>query len=124
MSHPLILIDASGWLFRAYHALPPLTTAKGEHTGAVLGFTNMLRKLFKDYTPDEIAVVFDAPGKTFRDEIYSAYKANRDATPEDLNAQFPLIAEVVRAMGLPLLAIAGVEADDVIGTLAQRGGAA
>ncbi len=124
MSQPLVLIDASGWLFRAYHALPPLTTAKGEHTGAVLGFTNMLRKLFKDYAPDEIAVVFDAPGKTFRDEIYSDYKANRDATPEDLNAQFPLIAEVVRAMGLPLLAIAGVEADDVIGTLARQAEAA
>ncbi len=120
MSHPIVLIDASGWLFRAYHALPPLTTAKGEHTGAVLGFTNMLRKLFKDYAPEEIAVVFDAPGKTFRDEMYSEYKATRDATPEDLNAQFPLIAEVVQAMGLPLLAIPGVEADDVIGTLARQ----
>ncbi|HZR34737.1 MAG TPA: DNA polymerase I [Nevskia sp.] len=120
MSHPLILIDASGWLFRAYHALPPLTTARGEQTGAVYGFTNMLRKLFKDYAPEEIAVVFDAPGKTFRDEIYTEYKANRDATPEDLNAQFPLIAEVVQAMGLPLLAVPGVEADDVIGTLAKQ----
>ncbi|MBV8063739.1 MAG: DNA polymerase I [Nevskia sp.] len=124
MTHPLVLIDASGWLFRAYHALPPLTTARGEHTGAVLGFTNMLRKLFKDYAPEEIAVVFDAPGKTFRDEIYTEYKATRDATPEDLNAQFPLIAEVVQAMGLPLLAIAGVEADDVIGTLAAQARAA
>ncbi|HWY24967.1 MAG TPA: DNA polymerase I, partial [Nevskia sp.] len=124
MTHPLILIDASGWLFRAYHALPPLTTAKGEHTGAVLGFTNMLRKLFKDYAPEEIAVVFDAPGKTFRDEMYAEYKANRDATPEDLSSQFPLIAELVQAMGLPLLAIAGVEADDVIGTLAQQARAA
>jgi len=123
-AHPLVLIDASGWLFRAYHALPPLTTARGEQTGAVYGFTNMLRKLFKDYAPEEIAVVFDAPGKTFRDEIYTEYKANRDATPEDLSAQFPLIAEVVQAMGLPLLAIPGVEADDVIGTLAQQARAA
>jgi DNA polymerase-1 len=124
MSRPLILIDASGWLFRAYHALPPLTTAHGEHTGAVLGMANMLRRLLRDYAPDEIAVVFDAPGKTFRDEIYTEYKANRDATPEDLGAQFPLIAELVQAMGLPLLAIAGVEADDVIGTLASQAEAA
>ena len=123
-SHPLVLIDASGWLFRAYHALPPLTTARGEQTGAVYGFSNMLRKLLKDYAPQQIAVVFDAPGKTFRDELYPEYKANRDATPEDLNAQFPMIAELVEAMGLPLLAIAGVEADDVIGTLAKQADAA
>ena len=121
---PLILIDASGWLFRAYHALPPLTTARGEHTGGVLGMANMLRRLLKDYAPEEIAVVFDAPGKTFRDEIYSEYKANRDATPEDLSAQFPMMAELVQAMGLPLLAITGVEADDVIGTLASQADAA
>ncbi|MDB5974031.1 MAG: polymerase, partial [Nevskia sp.] len=121
---PLILIDASGWLFRAYHALPPLTTARGEHTGGVLGMANMLRRLLKEYTPEEIAVVFDAPGKTFRDEIYPEYKANRDATPEDLSAQFPMIAELVQAMGLPLLAIVGVEADDVIGTLASQADAA
>ena len=123
-SRPLVLIDASGWLFRAYHALPPLTTPRGEHTGAVLGMANMLRRLLKDYAPEEIAVVFDAPGKTFRDEIYSEYKANRDATPEDLSMQFPMIAELVQAMGLPLLAIAGVEADDVIGTLASQADAA
>ena len=121
---PLILIDASGWLFRAYHALPPLTTARGEHTGGVLGMANMLRRLLRDYAPEEIAVVFDAPGKTFRDEIYTEYKANRDATPEDLSAQFPMIAELVQAMGLPLLAITGVEADDVIGTLASQADAA
>ncbi|MFI4979832.1 MAG: DNA polymerase I, partial [Nevskiales bacterium] len=121
---PLILIDASGWLFRAYHALPPLTTARGEHTGGVLGMANMLRRLLRDYAPEEIAVVFDAPGKTFRDEIYSEYKANRDATPEDLSSQFPMIAELVQAMGLPLLAIVGVEADDVIGTLATQADAA
>lgn len=123
-TRPLILIDASGWLFRAYHALPPLTTARGEHTGGVLGMANMLRRLLKEYTPEEIAVVFDAPGKTFRDEIYTEYKANRDATPEDLSAQFPMIAELVQAMGLPLLAIVGVEADDVIGTLAKQADAA
>jgi DNA polymerase-1 len=124
MTHPIILIDASGWLFRAYHALPPLTNAHNEPTGAVYGMANMLRKLMKDYAPEEIAVVFDAPGKTFREEIYAEYKANRDATPEDLTAQFPMIVELVQAMGLPLLHVAGVEADDVIGTLARQAEAA
>ena len=118
---PLILIDASGWLFRAYHALPPLTNMQGEPTGAVFGMLNMLKRLQKDYAPEHIAVVFDAPGKTFRDEIYAEYKANRDATPEDLKFQWPIIITLVEALGLPVLSVVGVEADDVIGTLAKTG---
>jgi DNA polymerase-1 len=118
--HPVVLIDASGWLFRAYHALPPLNNAKGEATGAVFGMTNMLKRLLRDYQPEHLAVVFDAPGKTFRDEIYAHYKATRQETPEDLSAQFPVIVEMVRAMGLPVLQVVGVEADDVIGTLARQ----
>jgi DNA polymerase-1 len=117
---PVILIDASGWLFRAYHALPPLTNSAGQPTGAIFGMVNMLRRLLREYRPARIAVVFDAPGKTFRDEIYAEYKAHRDETPEDLSVQFPGIVEVVHALGLPLLQIDGVEADDVIGTLARR----
>jgi DNA polymerase-1 len=124
MSHPVVLIDASGWLFRAYHALPPLTNSRGEPTGAVYGIITMLRRLLREYQPEEIAVVFDAPGKTFRDELYAEYKANRDETPEDLSAQFPVIVDVVQAMGLPLLQVQGVEADDVIGTLARQAEAA
>jgi DNA polymerase-1 len=120
----LVLVDASGWLFRAYHALPPLTNSKGEPTGAVFGFINMLRRLEKDHAPKRIAVIFDAPGRTFREDIYAEYKAHRDATPPDLSAQFPKIVELVEAMGLPLLAVSGVEADDVIGTLAKAGEAA
>ncbi len=118
-SHPVVLVDASGWLFRAYYALPPLTNAQGEATGAALGMVNMLRKLQREIAPQRIAVVFDAPGRTFRDDIYAEYKANRDATPEDLSAQFPKIVELVEALGLPLISVAGVEADDVIGTLAK-----
>lgn len=122
--HPLVLIDASGWLFRAYHALPPLSNARGEPTGAIFGMVNMLKRLHKDYAPEHIAVVFDAPGKTFREEIYADYKANRDATPDDLLHQWPIIVDMVGAMGLPVLSIPGVEADDVIGTLAKLGEAA
>jgi len=121
---PLVLIDASGWLFRAYHALPPLTNPHGEPTGAVFGMLNMLKRLQKDYAPEHIAVIFDAPGKTFRDEIYAEYKANRDATPEDLKFQWPIIIALVEALGLPTLSVLGVEADDVIGTLAKTGRAA
>ncbi|MFP5305145.1 MAG: 5'-3' exonuclease H3TH domain-containing protein, partial [Gammaproteobacteria bacterium] len=117
---PLILIDGSGWLFRAYHALPPLTNSKGEPTGAVFGMANMLRKLLKDYGPERICVVFDPSGKTFRDELYAAYKANRTETPEDLSLQYPTIVALIEAMGLPLVVVDGVEADDVIGTLAHQ----
>lgn len=123
-THPLVLIDASGWLFRAYHALPPLSNMKGEPTGAIFGMVNMLKRLQKDYAPEHIAVVFDAPGKTFREAIYADYKANRDATPPDLLHQWPIIVEMVKAMGLPTLSVSGVEADDVIGTLAKIGEAA
>jgi len=116
----LVLIDGSSYLFRAFHALPPLTNSRGEPTGAVVGVVNMLRKLVKEYQPKYMAVVFDAPGKTFRDELYEAYKANRPPAPEELKAQVPLLHEIVQAMGLPLLMVEGVEADDVIGTLATR----
>ncbi len=121
--HPLILIDGSNWLFRAYHALPPLTAPDGTPTGAVHGMGNMLRRLIKDYAPQQLAVVFDPPGKTFREDIYPEYKANRGATPEDLVIQFPLVLELCEAMGLRVLQISGVEADDVIGTLATRAAA-
>ncbi|SEQ26218.1 DNA polymerase I [Solimonas aquatica] len=118
--HPLILIDGSSWLFRAYHALPPLSNSKGQPTGAIYGMGNMLRRLLKDYAPEEIAVIFDAPGDNFRHQLYAEYKANRDETPEDLKAQYEPIREMIQAMGLPLLAVPEVEADDVIGTLAKQ----
>jgi len=118
---PLVLIDGSSWLFRAYHALPPLTNAMGQPTGAVFGMGNMLRRLSKDYAPERICVVFDAPGKTFREEIYAEYKANRDETPEDLSVQFAPIIEMAEALGLPVIQMHGVEADDVIGTLTRQG---
>ncbi|MGQ0528287.1 MAG: DNA polymerase I [Panacagrimonas sp.] len=122
-SHPLILIDGSNWLFRAFHALPPLTSPDGTPTGAVFGMRNMLTRLIKDYAPQSLAVVFDPPGKTFREDIYPEYKANRGATPEDLKTQFPLVIELCEAMGLKVLQIPGVEADDVIGTLATQAAA-
>jgi len=117
---PLILVDGSSYLYRAFHALPPLANTHGEPTGAVYGVVNMLRKLLKDYQPEKIAVVFDAKGKTFRDELYPAYKAHRPTMPEDLQKQIEPVHTVVRAMGLPLVMIEGVEADDVIATLAQQ----
>lgn len=120
MTAPLILIDGSSYFFRAFHALPPLTTSKGQPTGAVYGVANMIKKLIKDYQPEEIAVVFDAKGKTFRDDWYPQYKANRAPMPEDLSSQFQPMMQLLEAMGLPLLIIDGVEADDVIGTLAQQ----
>ncbi len=117
---PLILIDGSSWLFRAFLALPPLTNAQGEATGAVFGMGNMLRRLLKDYAPEELCVIFDAPGETFRNRIYPAYKATRDETPEDLKRQYPLVVAMLEGMGIPVLAVPDVEADDVIGTLATR----
>lgn len=117
---PLILVDGSSYLYRAYHALPPLTNSKGTATGAVKGVINMLRRLQKDYPKSTIAVVFDAKGKTFRDDIYSDYKANRPPMPDDLREQVQPIHDIVRGMGLPLLCEPGVEADDVIGTLARQ----
>jgi len=117
---PLVLVDGSSYLYRAFHAMPHFSNSRGEATGAVYGMTNMLRKLLADYDPEYIAVVFDAKGKTFRDEIYAEYKANREPMPEDLSAQIDTIHTVVAAMGLPILEIEGVEADDVIGTLAVQ----
>ena len=117
---PLVLVDGSSYLFRAYHALPKLTTSKGEATGALVGVLNMLRKLIDTYHPGLMAVVFDASGKTFRDQIYPEYKAHRPPVPADLREQIAPLQAVIRAMGLPLLVIPGVEADDVIGTLAVQ----
>jgi DNA polymerase-1 len=116
----LVLIDGSNWLFRAFYALPPLANPQGQPTGAVYGMGNMLRKLIKDYQPKRIAVVFDVSDYSFRTELYPEYKANRQATPEDLSSQIPFILQMVEAMGLPLLRVPNVEADDVIGTLAQQ----
>ena len=116
----LVLVDGSSYLFRAYYALPELTSSSGEPTGAVRGVIAMIRKLAKDYEDATLAIVFDAPGKTFRDEIYSEYKANRESMPDDLREQIKPIHDIVEAMGLPLLVISGVEADDVIGTLARQ----
>ena len=116
----LLLVDGSSYLFRAYHALPPLSTSKGEPTGAIRGVINMLQKTIQDIQPDYVAIVFDAKGKTFRDDLYAEYKANRPSMPEDLAVQIEPIHDFVRAMGLPLLIKQGVEADDVIGTLALQ----
>ncbi|MEJ2602448.1 MAG: DNA polymerase I [Gammaproteobacteria bacterium] len=116
----LVLVDGSSYLYRAFHALPPLTTSRGEPSGAVLGVLNMLNKLVREEEPAHIAVVFDAPGKTFRDEMFEEYKANRPPMPDELRAQVDPLLEAVEAMGLPLLRIEGVEADDVIGTLSRR----
>ncbi|MFP1889794.1 DNA polymerase I [Lonsdalea quercina] len=118
--NPLILVDGSSYLYRAYHAFPPLTNSAGEPTGAMYGVLNMLRSLLLQYHPSHVAVVFDAKGKTFRDELFEHYKSHRPPMPEDLRAQIEPLHKMVRAMGLPLLAVSGVEADDVIGTLAQQ----
>lgn len=117
---PLILVDGSSYLYRAYHALPPLTNSKGKPTGAVKGVINMMRRLQKDYPKSTLVVVFDAKGKTFRDDMYSEYKANRPSMPDDLRIQIEPIHQIIQAMGLPMLIIDGVEADDVIGTLAVQ----
>jgi len=116
----LVLVDASSYVYRAFHALPPLSTSRGEPTGAVLGVLNMLLKFMKDYEPRRIGVVFDAPGRTFRDELFAEYKAHRPLMPDDLRAQIEPLLQMIQAQGLPLLRIPGVEADDVIGTLACR----
>lgn len=117
---PLILVDGSSYLYRAFHALPPLTNSKGLPTGAVKGVINMMRRLQKDYPDSTTAVIFDAKGKTFRDEIYSEYKANRPPMPDELRSQIEPIHNIIRAMGMPLISIEGVEADDVIGTYAVQ----
>ncbi|MBB3231766.1 DNA polymerase I [Halomonas stenophila] len=117
---PIVLVDGSSYLYRAFHALPPLSTSDGQPTGAIKGVLNMLKRLIKDYPDSPMAVVFDAPGKTFRDELFEQYKAQRPPMPDDLRSQVAPLHECVKALGLPLLCIEGVEADDVIGTLARR----
>src|SRR5580765_8416540 len=114
----LVLVDGSSYLYRAFHALPDLRSSKGEPTGALRGVLSMLRRIAEDEKPDYFGVVFDAPGKTFRDDWYPQYKAQRAAMPEDLVRQIDPLHELVRAHGWPLLMVEGVEADDVIGTLA------
>ena len=116
----LFLVDGSSYLYRAFHALPNLTSSHGQPTGAVLGVANMLRRLLNEEDPEYIAVVFDAPGKTFRHDIYADYKATRPPMPEALSSQVEPILDFVRLLGLPLIQVAGVEADDVIGTLARQ----
>ncbi|WP_034918291.1 DNA polymerase I [Erwinia sp. 9145] len=118
--NPLILVDGSSYLYRAYHAFPPLTNSAGEPTGAMYGVLNMLRSLLLQYKPTHVAVVFDAKGKTFRDTLFEHYKSHRPPMPDDLRQQIEPLHKMVQAMGLPLLAVSGVEADDVIGTLAQE----
>ena len=117
---PVVLVDGSSYLFRAFYALPDLRSTTGHPTGAIRGVISMLRRLAKDYPNSPLAVVFDAPGKTFRDEMYSEYKANRSAMPDDLREQIAPIHEMIKAMGLPLISVEGVEADDVIGTYAAQ----
>lgn len=119
-NNPLILVDGSSYLYRAYYAPPHLTNSKGEATGAVYGVINMLRSLLSRYQPSHIAVVFDAKGKTFRNDMYSEYKAQRPPMPDDLRSQIEPLHRIIRALGLPLISIAGVEADDVIGTIARQ----
>ncbi len=122
-SKPFILIDGSSYLFRAYHVLQvtqDLRNSSGEPTGAVVGVLNMLRKLLSEYEPEHIAVVFDAPGGSFRNQLYDQYKANRPPMPDDLRCQIQPLHDIIRAMGLPLLMVEGVEADDVIGTLSNQ----
>ncbi|MFC4653583.1 DNA polymerase I [Rheinheimera marina] len=118
--NPLILVDGSSYLFRAYHSPPHLTNSRGEATGAIYGVVNMLKSLLKQYQPDEMVVVFDAKGPTFRNEMYADYKAHRPPMPDDLRTQIEPLHKIIQAMGLPLLCISGVEADDVIGTLAMQ----
>lgn len=119
-NNPLILVDGSSYLYRAYYSPPHLTNSKGEATGAVYGVVNMLRSLLSRYSPSHIAVVFDAKGKTFRNDMYGEYKAQRPPMPDDLRTQIEPLHKIIHAMGLPLISISGVEADDVIGTIALQ----
>ncbi len=121
---PLILVDGSSYLYRAFFAMPPLTTAQGLPSGAVYGVVNMLKRLIKDYEPTLMAVVFDAKGKTFRDELFEQYKSHRPPMPDEMRSQIEPLHNLVRALGIPMLIIDGVEADDVIGTLAVQARAA
>jgi DNA polymerase-1 len=116
----LVLVDGSSYLYRAFHALPPLSNSRGEPTGAIFGVLNMLNSFLNTFAPARIAVVFDAPGRTFRDDLFAEYKAHRPPMPDDLRSQIDPLLAAVQALGLPLLRVAGVEADDVIGTLARN----
>src|SRR5690606_32261015 len=120
MADKLYLIDGSAFAYRAFFAIRGLTNSKGQPTNAVYGFARMLLKLLREHDPSHIAVIFDAPGKTFRDDLYAEYKATRQATPDDLKSQIPLIHELVQAFDIHLVVEPGVEADDVMGTLAKR----
>lgn len=117
---PLILVDGSSYLFRAYHSPPHLTNSRGEATGAIYGVVNMLKSLLRQYNPSQMAVVFDAKGPTFRNQLYTEYKAHRPPMPDDLRSQIEPLHQIIHALGLPLLCISGVEADDVIGTIAMQ----
>ena len=119
-TNPLVLVDGSSYLYRAFHAFPPLTNAAGEPTGAMYGMLNMLKSLISQVQPTHIAVVFDAKGKTFRDEMFEQYKSHRPPMPDDLRKQIQPLHDMIRALGIPLLVVEGVEADDVIGTLALQ----
>src|SRR5215470_5584052 len=120
MAKLLVLVDGSSYLYRAFHALPDLRNAQEEPTGAIYGVLNMLRRLVTDYKADFLGCVFDAKGKTFRDEIYHEYKAHRPPMPDALSAQIEPLMQAIEAMGWPLIVVDGVEADDVIGTLARQ----
>jgi DNA polymerase-1 len=117
---PLVLVDGSSYLYRAFHALPPLLSSKGQPTGAIKGVVSMLKRLQLDYPGSVVAVIFDAKGKTFRDDIYPEYKANRPSMPDDLRAQIEPLHAVIAALGMPLISVPGVEADDVIGTYCHQ----
>ncbi|MCH9643377.1 MAG: DNA polymerase I [Gammaproteobacteria bacterium] len=117
---PLILVDGSSYLFRAYHALPPLINSKGQPTGAVYGVINMLKRLLKDYDPEYVAVIFDPKGGSFRNDLYAEYKANRDEMPDELQIQIKPLHDIIKSLGLPLIIEQGMEADDVIGTLTKQ----
>ena len=117
---PIILVDGSSYLFRAFHAMPPLTNSKGQATGAIYGVINMTKKLIAEYQPDHMAMIFDAKGKTFRNDLYAEYKANRPPMPDELRSQIAPIHEIIEALGIPLMVIPDVEADDVIGTLSHQ----
>ncbi len=119
-NNTLVLVDGSSYLYRAFHALPPLTSSQGEPTGAILGVLNMMARLGKDHPDAQVVVVFDAPGRTFRDELFESYKAHRPPMPDDLRAQVQPLLDIIKAQGFALLRISGVEADDVMGTLACR----
>lgn len=119
-TNPLVLVDGSSYLYRAFHAFPPLTNAAGEPTGAMYGVLNMLKSLISQVQPTHIAVVFDAKGKTFRDEMFEQYKSHRPPMPDDLRKQIQPLHDMIRALGIPLLVVEGIEADDVIGTLALQ----